>query len=88
MVPIGEAADILGVSIDTIRRWDGSGILHSSRPDGKTRHFSVSELETVNDQLITEVRHLDEILRKIGFEEGLKTLKIAARELMEEENDY
>src|SRR3990167_9528589 len=47
LVPIREAAKILGVSIDTIRRWDKSGILHASRPDGKTRHFSVDELEKV-----------------------------------------
>ena len=48
----------------------------------------VSELETINDQLLTEVHHLDELLRKIGFEEGLKTLKSAAKELMEEESEY
>src|SRR3989344_9008155 len=47
LVPIGEACEILGVSIDTIRRWDKSGILHSSRPDGKTRYFSLDELEKV-----------------------------------------
>jgi hypothetical protein len=46
----------------------------------------VSELETINDQLLTEISSLDELLRKVGFEEGLKTLKFAAKELMEEEN--
>lgn len=45
LVPISDAAEILGVSIDTIRRWDKSGILHSERPDGKNRYFSLSELE-------------------------------------------
>ena len=49
----------------------------------------ISELESINDQLLTEVRNLDELLRKVGFEDGLKTLKFAARELMEEEeNSY
>lgn len=45
LVPISEAAKVLGVSIDTIRRWDKSGILHSERPDGKNRYFSLDELK-------------------------------------------
>jgi len=47
----------------------------------------ISELETINDQLLSEVHHLDRILRQIGFEEGLKTLKAAAHELMEDQED-
>ena len=45
LVPISEAAKILGVSIDTVRRWDKSGVLRSNRIDGKTRHFSIKDLE-------------------------------------------
>lgn len=45
LIPISEAAKTLGVSIDTVRRWDKSGILHSERPDGKNRYFSQDELE-------------------------------------------
>jgi len=45
LIPISEAAKVLGVSIDTVRRWDKSGILHSERPDGKNRYFSQDELE-------------------------------------------
>lgn len=48
----------------------------------------VSELETINDQLLTEITSLDELLRRVGFEDGLKTLRCAARELMEEEQNY
>lgn len=47
MVSISQAAQILGVSIDTVRRWDRSGVLHSVRPDGKNRYFTVEELEQV-----------------------------------------
>jgi len=47
LVSISEAAKILGISIDTIRRWDAKSILHSQRPDGKNRFFSVDELESV-----------------------------------------
>lgn len=45
----------------------------------------ISELETMNDQLVTELHYLDQLLRQIGFEQGLITLKAAAQELMEEE---
>lgn len=47
LVPISEAANFLGVSIDTIRRWDRQGIIHSERPNGKNRYFSVNELEMI-----------------------------------------
>lgn len=45
IVSISEAAQILGVSLDTIRRWDKVGLLHSERPDGKNRYFSVNQLK-------------------------------------------
>src|SRR3989344_5854426 len=47
LVSISEAAKILGVSIDTVRRWDKNGILHSQRPNGKDRYFSLEELEKI-----------------------------------------
>ncbi|MBI2593909.1 MerR family DNA-binding transcriptional regulator [Candidatus Daviesbacteria bacterium] len=48
LISISGAAKFLGVSIDTVRRWDKSGILHSERPDGKNRFFSLKELEEYN----------------------------------------
>jgi excisionase family DNA binding protein len=45
LISISEAAKFLNVSIDTIRRWDKSGVLHSQRPDGKNRYFSLVELQ-------------------------------------------
>ena len=45
-VPIGQAAAYLGVSIDTIRRWEAAGKLKAHRLDGKNRHFLISDLET------------------------------------------
>jgi hypothetical protein len=44
----------------------------------------ISELESLNDQLASELRFLDELLHKVGFEEGLKTLKSAAEELIQQ----
>lgn len=45
LISISEAAKVLGVSIDTVRRWDKLGVLHSERPDGKNRYFSPDELK-------------------------------------------
>ena len=45
----------------------------------------ISELETLNDQLVTELNYLDRLLRQVGFENGLMTLKAAAQELLEDE---
>lgn len=47
----------------------------------------ISELESINDQLLSEIRYLDQMLREVGFEEGLKTLKYAAKELIEQDKD-
>ena len=46
----------------------------------------VSELESMNDQLLSEIRYLDQLLREVGFEDGLKTLKFAAKELIEQDD--
>ena len=47
LVSISKAAEILNVSIDTVRRWDKNGTIHSSRPNGKDRYFSIKELERI-----------------------------------------
>ncbi len=47
----------------------------------------ISELESINDQLQAEIRYLDHLLREVGFEEGLKTLKFAAQELIEQDRN-
>lgn len=35
-------------------------------------------LESVNDQLITELAYVDRVLSQIGFEQGVRGLKAAA----------
>ena len=63
-VPISEAAKILGVSIDTVRRWNKSGIIQSVRPDGKNRFFSQDELEKYKfDQPLP----ISEAAKKLGI---------------------
>ena len=42
-------------------------------------------LESVNDQLSSEICYVDRLLRKIGFADGLSSVKEAAQELFEDQ---
>jgi molybdopterin-binding protein len=45
--PIGEAARMLGVSIDTLRRWDRQGRIRMRRDHANRRIVSAAEIERV-----------------------------------------
>lgn len=47
LIPIGEAARILGVSVDTLRRWESKGIIAATRTPLGQRRFATSEIERV-----------------------------------------
>jgi hypothetical protein len=47
----------------------------------------IAKLESLYDQLQSEVNYLDRLLKEVGFEEGLKTLKEAAIELRAKKKD-
>ncbi|HVE81114.1 MAG TPA: MerR family DNA-binding transcriptional regulator [Candidatus Dormibacteraeota bacterium] len=64
LVPIGQAAEVLGVSVDTVRRWDKAGVLHSSRPDGKNRYFSIDELEKLK---FSQPLTISEVSEQLGI---------------------
>lgn len=46
----------------------------------------IAHLEFVNDQISAELQYVDKLLRSIGFSDGLRTVKSAAKELYEEEH--
>ena len=54
--------------------------------DSEEMKKRISELESINDQLSAELRYLDSLLKEVGFENGLLTLKEAALELLNDEN--
>lgn len=42
----------------------------------------IAKLETINDFLLTEVCYVDDLMRLVGFTEGLKGVKATAEELI------
>lgn len=45
----------------------------------------IARLESINDQLITELEYIDTLLHAVGFPEGLKTIKTVAQEVLDED---
>ena len=53
LLTITQAAEILGVSLDTLRRWDKSGKLVAIKKDGGThRYYREAELEIFSSELL------------------------------------
>ena len=46
----------------------------------------IAKLESLCDQMQSEMDYIDQLLREVGFEDGLQTLKEAALELIEKKN--
>jgi hypothetical protein len=48
----------------------------------------IAHLEFVNDQIAAELHEVDLLLRQIGFSDGLKSMKAAAKEIYHQENSH
>lgn len=47
----------------------------------------IARLESINDQLLTELGYVDTLMRMVGFTAGLETVKLTAKELYETGSD-
>lgn len=47
LVRIGQAAEIAGVSIDTLRRWDADGHIEAIRTFGGQRRFRLGDIKAL-----------------------------------------
>ena len=45
----------------------------------------IAKLESINDQLAAEISYLERLAKALGFADGLKTLKEAALEMLEQD---
>jgi DNA (cytosine-5)-methyltransferase 1 len=52
VIPISEAAKLLSVSLDTIRRWEKKGLIKGGRDASNVRIFDVAELKRAHDKYI------------------------------------
>lgn len=43
-IRVGQAAEMLGVTVDTLRRWEADGRLHTTRSEGGQRQIQLSEV--------------------------------------------
>jgi molybdopterin-binding protein len=57
MLPIGEAARALGVSVDTLRRWERDGTLATARDGANRRVVSEQEVRRLGGRMQTHVDH-------------------------------
>ena len=48
---IGEAARALGVTVETLRRWDRDGRIRSFRTPGGQRRFPQTEIDRLRDEV-------------------------------------
>lgn len=51
----------------------------------KTLLKKLAKLESINDQMAAELSYLESLTKSLGFAEGLKTLKEAAIELLQQD---
>jgi molybdopterin-binding protein len=49
-LPLGEAAKALGVSVDTLRRWDRAGKLRTRRDERNRRRVPASEVKRLSER--------------------------------------
>ncbi|HEX8646935.1 MAG TPA: helix-turn-helix transcriptional regulator [Thermoleophilaceae bacterium] len=49
-LPLGDAARALGVSVDTLRRWDRAGKIRTVRDDRNRRLVPAAEVERLSDR--------------------------------------
>src|SRR5260221_1772382 len=62
-LPINVAAKVLGVSLDTVRRWEKRGIIKSIRTPGGHRRYDISEVDYTKNR--KKIRILETIVIKI-----------------------
>lgn len=43
----------------------------------------IGVLESINDQLISEVEYVDHLMKEMGFKEGITTIKATAQEIID-----
>lgn len=56
VLTISQAAEEIGISIDTIRRWEKKGLIKGTRSDKNYRMFNLEEVRRIHDKLTGKAR--------------------------------
>ena len=98
MVAAGEAARRLGISLDTLRRWDRAGRIRTERDAGNRRLVPLSEIERLTGAaaepalsarnrfrgIVRDVK-LDGLLAQVELEAGpFRVVSVVTREAVEQ----
>ncbi len=78
---VGEAARRLGISIDTLRRWDRQGRIHTERDPANRRLVPVSEVERLrggSEHALSARNRLAGTVRDVKVEGLLAQIEIEA----------
>jgi molybdopterin-binding protein len=79
---IGEAARLLGVSIDTLRRWDRQGRIRTRRDQANRRVVSAAEIERLraseDDRGLSARNRLRGVVRELKVEGLLAQVELEA----------
>lgn len=96
--PVGEAARLLGVSLDTLRRWDRQGRIRTERDAANRRVVPVQEIERLRRRdpdhdlsarnrfrgVVREVQ-VEGLLAQVELEAGpFRVVSVVTREAVEE----
>jgi molybdopterin-binding protein len=96
-VPAAEAARRLGISLDTLRRWDRTGKIRTRRDAANRRVVPASELDRLSGRSETDVSarnrfpgvvrsvEVDGLLARVEIEAGpFRVVSVVTREAVEE----
>lgn len=82
--PIGEASRALGVSLDTVRRWDRGGRIRTERDSANRRIVPASEIDRLAGERasprISARNRLRGVVRSVRFEGLLAEVELEVRE--------
>ena len=79
----GEAARILGISLDTLRRWDRQGRIRTRRDSANRRVVSASEVERLRGEAphgLSARNRLQGVVRRVTIEGVLAQVEIDVTE--------
>lgn len=78
MLTISQASEKIGVSIDTIRRWEKKGLIKSVRSSKNYRLFNIDEVKRIHDKLTGNIQSNNYRIVKSNKSSGITSIDLFA----------